>query len=285
MTQSTQIHSSKNSVRSMEFRDIFQCERQHNKMVLLKEWTGRWLKGLDVWDWMQDFLRAFGQRWLVWNVTSSTDHHELLWVVRLQKRFGQKMQLILVTYEYLVVLLMCMCLVMRDLKQWELTRPHKRMTPPSTQNLKALGLWVFFLIYCSTFSFLPNMGLRLTWIPNNLPLKWESLLGYACLKPPSKRLSIQSQTVLARAVNQRLWYDLLEESEGETPGIFHKNENWVKPYKRMTPPSTQNLKALDLRVFFLICCSTFSFLPNVGLRLTLEYLTVVNGHMFGVVML
>jgi len=30
---------------------------------------------------------------------------------------------------------------------------YKRMTPPSTQNLKALGLWVFFLIYCSTFSF------------------------------------------------------------------------------------------------------------------------------------
>jgi len=42
----------------------------------------------------------------------------------------------------------------------------------------------------------------------------------------------------------------------------------------MTPPSTQNLKALGLRVFFLICCSTFSFLSNVGLRLTLEYLTI-----------
>jgi len=45
------------------------------------------------------------------------------------------------------------------------------------------------------------------------------------------------------------------------------------PYKGMTPPSTQNLKALGFRIFFLICCSTFSFLPNVGLRLTLEYLT------------
>jgi len=42
----------------------------------------------------------------------------------------------------------------------------------------------------------------------------------------------------------------------------------------MTPPSTQNLKALGLWVFFLICYSTFSFLPNVGLRLTLEYLTI-----------
>jgi len=42
----------------------------------------------------------------------------------------------------------------------------------------------------------------------------------------------------------------------------------------MTPPSTQNLKALGSWVFFLICCSTFSFLPNVELRLTLEYLRV-----------
>jgi len=49
--------------------------------------------------------------------------------------------------------------------------PYKGMTPPSTQNLKALGLWVFFLICCSTFSFIPNVGLRLTLIPNNLPLK------------------------------------------------------------------------------------------------------------------
>jgi len=45
------------------------------------------------------------------------------------------------------------------------------------------------------------------------------------------------------------------------------------PHKGMTPPSTQNLKELGLWVFFLICCSTFSFLLNVGLRLTLGYLT------------
>jgi len=42
----------------------------------------------------------------------------------------------------------------------------------------------------------------------------------------------------------------------------------------MTPPPILNLKALGLWVFFLICCSTFSFLLNVGLRLTLEYLTI-----------
>jgi len=45
-------------------------------------------------------------------------------------------------------------------------------------------------------------------------------------------------------------------------------------YKGMTPPLTQNLKTLGLWVFFLICCSTFSFLPDVGLRFTLEYLTI-----------
>jgi len=45
-------------------------------------------------------------------------------------------------------------------------------------------------------------------------------------------------------------------------------------YKEITPFSIQNLKTLGLRIFFLICCSTFSFLPNVGLRLTLEYLTI-----------
>jgi len=34
---------------------------------------------------------------------------------------------------------------------------YKGMTPLSTQNLKTLGLWVFFLICYSTFSFLSNI--------------------------------------------------------------------------------------------------------------------------------
>ena len=38
---------------------------------------------------------------------------------------------------------------------------HKGMTPPLTQNLKEVGLWVFFLIYCLTFSFLFNWNLEL----------------------------------------------------------------------------------------------------------------------------
>jgi len=61
---------------------------------------------------------------------------------------------------------------------------------------------------------------------------------------------------------------------GNTGEISQEWELSHTTYKVMTPPLTQNLKALGLRVFFLICCSTFSFLPNVGLRLTLEYLTI-----------
>jgi len=30
-------------------------------------------------------------------------------------------------------------------------RQGKEMISPSTQNLQTLSLWVFFLIYCSTF--------------------------------------------------------------------------------------------------------------------------------------
>ena len=39
-------------------------------------------------------------------------------------------------------------------------KPTQGMVPPSTQNLKTLSLWVFFLICYSTFSFLLNVRLR-----------------------------------------------------------------------------------------------------------------------------
>ena len=39
---------------------------------------------------------------------------------------------------------------------------------------------------------------------------------------------------------------------------------------------------IKLGVFFLICCSTFSFLLNMELRLTLEYLTISpSSHLLG----
>jgi len=54
---------------------------------------------------------------------------------------------------------------------------HKGMTPPLTQNLKAIGLWVIFFIYCLTFLFLFNVGLRLT-------------LGFLTISPSSESLII-----------------------------------------------------------------------------------------------
>jgi len=121
------------------------------------------------------------------------------------------------------------------------------MTPPSTQNLQALGLWVFFLICCSTFSFLPNVRLKLTLeyltispsseSPSSTLIhspssgsifKPEYIIHDPLLVPPFthlygtrlpeisiRRLSIQGQTVLAQAANQRLLYHLLGEFEGE----------------------------------------------------------------------
>ena len=67
---------------------------------------------------------------------------------------------------------------------------------------------------------------------------------------------------------------MMGKSEGETPRRQTRMRQEPNPYKGMTPPSIQNLKALGLWVFFLICCSTFSLLFNVGLTLTLEYLTI-----------
>jgi len=64
----------------------------------------------------------------------------------------------------------------------------------------------------------------------------------------------------------------LGESKRGNLGETNKNEIRVNPYKEMTSPSTQNLKTLGFWVFFLIYFLTFSFLFNVRLRLTLEYL-------------
>ena len=117
------------------------------------------------------------------------------------------------------------------------------MTSPSTQNLKALGLRVFFLICCLIFSFLPNVGLRLTLEYLTISSSNLKALGFTL-----EYLTISSSTSNLKALGFTLEY--------------------------LTISSSSNLKALGLRVLFLICCLTFSFLPNVGLRLTLEYLTI-----------
>ena len=56
------------------------------------------------------------------------------------------------------------------------SNPHKGLTSLPTQNLKAISLWVLFLIRFSTFSSLPNVELRFTFAFSAVsPLKGESL--------------------------------------------------------------------------------------------------------------
>ena len=157
------------------------------------------------------------------------------------------------------------------------------MKPPSTQNLKALGLWVFFLIYCSTFSFLHNVWLKLTlgyliispssespFHIGTLPLEWKQINPYlyrrshtytrhACLKHPSGRLSIQGQTepiCLVTKTNHRLLYHFLEIFEGENTGeISNKNENRAKHIREW-----HHLQPKTLRHY--VCGSSLYILLN-----------------------
>ena len=65
-------------------------------------------------------------------------------------------------------------------QEWELSQTHTREWHTYNQNLKALGLWVFFLICCSTFSLLLNVELRLTLrYLTNLPLRVPSTLVHS----------------------------------------------------------------------------------------------------------
>jgi len=122
--------------------------------------------------------------------------------------------------------------------------PHKGMTPPSIQNLKALGLWVFFLICCSNFSFLFDVGFRLTWIPNNLPRKWEFLPHW--YTPPRAEAFSNTSTLITKENSVRKNFDtesnctrpsrkpsalipLVGKFERTKLGRSHNNENWVKP--------------------------------------------------------
>jgi len=179
------------------------------------------------------------------------------------------------------------------------------MTPPSTQNLKALDLWVFFLIYCSTFSFIPNVGFRLTLEYLTISPSSESLFS-TLIHSPFERKHSQPEYITHDPslvppfthlngtrfpeTSVRKTFDtgsnyirpsrkssalipLVGRIRGRKLGRSQTMRTEPNPYKGMTPPSTQNLKELDLWVFFLIYCSIFSFLPNVGFRLTLEYLT------------
>jgi len=75
---------------------------------------------------------------------------------------------------------------------------HKKMTPPSTQNLKTLGLWVFFLLYVAQLSHSYSMLSGIIFKYEYLNHKQSSLVppfthlnGTRLPETSSARLSIQ----------------------------------------------------------------------------------------------
>jgi len=73
----------------------------------------------------------------------------------------------------------------------------------------------------------------------------------------------------------------LRSFERRSLGRYNTNETWAwLTYKGLTPLITQNLKTMGLWVFILIWCSTFSFLLNVGRRLTLGFPTIITAFDF-----
>jgi len=146
------------------------------------------------------------------------------------------------------------------------------MTPPLTQNLKAVGLWVFFLIYSLTFSFLFNVGLRLTlgyptispqvrvpiiWVGHHQVGANHQLLVPLLHSPSYEPVTIRS--VRTFGSDTTCW----KNPRGHNQGDLTRRRNGPNIHKGMTPPLTQNLTY----------CLTFSFWFNVGLRITLGYPT------------
>jgi len=136
-----------------------------------------------------------------------------------------------------------------------------------------MGLWVFFLIYCSTFSFLPNVGLRLTLeyltispssmspsstlihSPSNgsilkpeyithdpsLVSSFTHLMRHACLKPPSGRLSILMTSHLYRHSHTYMGHTCLKPPSGRlsilmTPHLYRCSHTYMG-HACLKPPS------------------------------------------------
>jgi len=79
-------------------------------------------------------------------------------------------------------------------------------------------------------------------------------------------MSIQLCLHKSRSPGDACW----ENPSGKTGEISQRMRTEPNPDKGMTPPSTQNLKALGSFLYV----AQLSFLLNVGLRLTLGYLTI-----------
>jgi len=99
--------------------------------------------------------------------------------------------------------------------------PHKGLTQLLTQNVKAVDLWVFILIWCSTFTILLNVRLRLT-------LEFPKIfLSCVC---PFLKLTPYSNTIVGSF-------------KGGSPERSNTNEIWIQlTHKGLTPLLTQNLK-------------------------------------------
>jgi len=108
--------------------------------------------------------------------------------------------------------------------------PYMGITPPSTQKLNVLGLWVFFLICCSTFSFILYVRLKLTLWYLTISLSSENLSSTLIHSPAHLNGTHFLETFVRKTfdtgiklhssksittTNHRVWYHLLGESEGE----------------------------------------------------------------------
>jgi len=151
-----------------------------------------------------------------------------------------------------------------------------------------------FSICCSTFSFLPNVGLRLileylTISPSSESHSSTTLIhssssgsilnstkllmiphlyrcshiytGHACLKISIRKTFDTGSNCTRPSRKPTALIPLVGRIREGNWGDVTRMRNEPNLYKKMTPHSTQNLKALSLRVFFLYDVQLFHFYP------------------------
>lgn len=88
------------------------------------------------------------------------------------------------------------------------------------------------------------------------------------VKLPHKLSQLPRQIFNADTTN-RFWDN---SPKKKTTSVRHKSN----PHKGLIPLTTQNFKIMNLWVFFLIWCLTFSTLDIVRLKVTLRFLSISN---------
>jgi len=123
-------------------------------------------------------------------------------------------------------------------------------------------LGVFFHICCLTFSFLPNVGLRLTLEYLTISPSSESHSSTTLIHSPSSGSILNVEYIthdpsLAQAINQRLWYHLLGESEGETPGRetrMRTEPTYIREWHHLQPKTLRHW----------VCGSSFLYVAQLS---------------------